>query len=185
MPQHPNAAAPLCRRLEDLTLGLRSMRTQWNRLLPLKAVPLQAPQAASTRPTGWRLLQPPPPPDASRRGSLLRPPGARERMLGSAAAGKQHKRQELSGGGGGKRSGAERQPKAAQVVVSVGDRVQARDRYGDWYDAKVTNERGEGANREVKVHFVGWSRTRDEWVGGDKLRTATPRLANRGVRGMA
>lgn len=69
--------------------------------------------------------------------------------------------------------------------MSVGDRVQARDRYGDWYDAKVTNERGEGANREVKVHFVGWSRTRDEWVGGDKLRTATPRLANRGVRGMA
>ena len=67
-------------------------------------------------------------------------------------------------------AGAEQQ---LAVNTAVGDRVQACDRHGNWYDAKVV-ERGEGVNREVKVHFVGWSKTQDAWVGGDRLRGAVP-----------
>ena len=35
------------------------------------------------------------------------------------------------------------------------DRFEARDRSGDWFEAKVVKERCEGEAREVLVHFTG------------------------------
>ena len=53
---------------------------------------------------------------------------------------------------------------------TVGDDVVARDHVGKWYDARVVDVRGEGAERKIKVHFSGWSRRFDEWVGGGRVR---------------
>ena len=36
---------------------------------------------------------------------------------------------------------------------------------GTWYEAKVVDERGEGAAREYLVHYNGWKARYDEWVG--------------------
>ena len=38
--------------------------------------------------------------------------------------------------------------------VSVGARLQARDRVGKWYEATIIDQRGEDDLREVKVHFM-------------------------------
>lgn len=48
--------------------------------------------------------------------------------------------------------------------ASLGAKVAAKDKHGHWYTAKVTNERGEGAARELRVHFLGWGVRYDEWV---------------------
>ena len=49
--------------------------------------------------------------------------------------------------------------------VGVGERLQACDSHGTWYDAKVVDVRGLGSSRDVKVHFHGWSKRHDEWLG--------------------
>ena len=48
--------------------------------------------------------------------------------------------------------------------VSVGARLQARDRVGKWYEATIIDQRGEDDLREVKVHFMGFSKRYDEWI---------------------
>ena len=48
--------------------------------------------------------------------------------------------------------------------VQVGDKVLARDQRGTWYAAKVMTERGDGEERELKVHFTGWRTSFDEWL---------------------
>ena len=47
--------------------------------------------------------------------------------------------------------------------AKVGDRLWARDRLGYWYEARVVQVRGE-QNQDVKVHFMGWCASHDEWV---------------------
>ena len=42
--------------------------------------------------------------------------------------------------------------------------MMAQDSRGSWYNATVRAERGEGAEREVKVSFSGWARRWDEWL---------------------
>ena len=64
-----------------------------------------------------------------------------------------------------------------QPDPAIGDVLQARDRVGDWYKARVVKVRGEGETREVKVHFWGWSKNRDEWV-----RLGIGRLKHEGAR---
>ena len=46
----------------------------------------------------------------------------------------------------------------------VGDRLEATDSYGVWCNAKVVAVKGEGDERRVKVHYVGWNASFDEWV---------------------
>ena len=41
---------------------------------------------------------------------------------------------------------------------------QVKDPRGHWYDAKIVGERGEGEEREVKVHYHGWKQSLDEWI---------------------
>ena len=48
--------------------------------------------------------------------------------------------------------------------ITLGDRLEARDCRGTWYAAKVVDTRGLGAEREVKVHFMNWSKRWDEWI---------------------
>ena len=48
--------------------------------------------------------------------------------------------------------------------LRVGDQCLACDKGGVWYAAKVLDERGEGAARELHVHFTGWRGRFDEWV---------------------
>ena len=50
------------------------------------------------------------------------------------------------------------------INLSVGTLLQAKDRIGQWLDAKVVAERGDGDVREVKVHFHGYAKTYDEWI---------------------
>jgi hypothetical protein len=50
------------------------------------------------------------------------------------------------------------------VCLAAGDKLEAKDPYGNWYDAKVIGVRGEGETREVKVHYMGWKARFDEWV---------------------
>ena len=50
-------------------------------------------------------------------------------------------------------------------IWPLGTRLQARDRVGAWYDGKIVSERGEGDCRDVKVHFEGFSKGQDEWIG--------------------
>jgi hypothetical protein len=54
---------------------------------------------------------------------------------------------------------------SAQFDPSVGDELEARDRVGKWLLSKVINERGEGDAHEVRVHFKGWNKNHDEWIG--------------------
>ena len=42
--------------------------------------------------------------------------------------------------------------------------VEAKDRCGIWYRAKIVAVRGEGDGREVKAHFLGWAKRFDEWL---------------------
>ena len=51
------------------------------------------------------------------------------------------------------------------MELAVGARLQACDRVGNWYPADVVAERGEGELREVQVHFLGFSKSQDEWIG--------------------
>ena len=50
------------------------------------------------------------------------------------------------------------------MEVAVGDWVQAQDRRGHWYDARIVAERGTGESREVKVHYHRWKSRHDEWL---------------------
>ncbi|KOO33990.1 cell division control protein 6-like protein [Chrysochromulina tobinii] len=61
---------------------------------------------------------------------------------------------------------AERDEDAAMygVCLAAGDKLEAKDPYGNWYVAKVIGVRGEGETREVKVHYMGWKARFDEWV---------------------
>ncbi|KOO34325.1 hypothetical protein Ctob_007265 [Chrysochromulina tobinii] len=42
--------------------------------------------------------------------------------------------------------------------------VKARDSFSEWYDGRVVDARGIGSHREVKVHFLGWNKRFDEWI---------------------
>jgi hypothetical protein len=65
-----------------------------------------------------------------------------------------------------KRSKAAATPKpvSRHVNSAVGQRLQARDKHGHWYKAKVTQERWEGEARTVRVHVKNWNKARDEWI---------------------
>ena len=54
---------------------------------------------------------------------------------------------------------------------SVGERVRAQDRTGNWLKANVLATRGDpdDSSFELKVHFIGWKSRFDEWVGRAKV----------------
>ena len=60
--------------------------------------------------------------------------------------------------------------------LKVGDRVQARDKQGFWYDAKVISRRGRGANLKVMVKYTGYAdRHNTEFAAKDEgLREPVP-----------
>ena len=61
-----------------------------------------------------------------------------------------------------------------EVLFPVSSKVEALDEAGTWYEAKVVDERGQGAAREYLVHYNGWKARYDEWVGAGsgRLRAA-------------
>ena len=61
----------------------------------------------------------------------------------------------------------------------VGSLLSALDVRGIWCDAVVLSERGDGATRELKVHYSGWNKRWDEWkyVRGGELRGRPERVA--------
>ena len=58
-----------------------------------------------------------------------------------------------------------------------GSKVSALDKCNVWCDAVVTDERGQGSSRQLRVHYSGWNKRFDEWlfVSGGGLR-APPRV---------
>ena len=53
---------------------------------------------------------------------------------------------------------------------AVGERVEALDEMGTWYEAAVVAERGADESRELRVHYKGWNSRRDEWIGASSNR---------------
>ena len=53
-----------------------------------------------------------------------------------------------------------------------GSKVSALDKCNVWCDAVVTDERGQGSSRQLRVHYSGWNKRFDEWlfVSGGRLR---------------
>ena len=64
--------------------------------------------------------------------------------------------------------------------ITLGDRLEARDCCGTWYAAKVVDTRGLGAEREIKVHFMNWSKRWDEWIAVESGRLRTEGAADDG-----
>ena len=54
---------------------------------------------------------------------------------------------------------------AAAAKMETGCRVEALDPRGTWYAAAVVSERGDGLSRELLVHYNGWNKKHDEWLG--------------------
>ena len=50
--------------------------------------------------------------------------------------------------------------------------MSALDKCNVWCDAVVTDERGQGSSRQLRVHYSGWNKRFDEWlfVSGGRLR---------------
>tara|TARA_B100000795_G_scaffold186083_1_gene141370 strand:- start:1337 stop:5305 length:3969 start_codon:yes stop_codon:yes gene_type:complete len=76
---------------------------------------------------------------------------------------------------------------AAATKMETGSRVEALDPRGTWYAAAVVDERGEGLSRELLVHYNGWNKRQDEWMGmccgrlrasGGKLGRSKPSAAS-------
>ena len=53
---------------------------------------------------------------------------------------------------------------------AVSDRLWARDRCYKWLWARVVSEDGEGAERELRIHFEGWESRYDETIPADSRR---------------
>ena len=51
-----------------------------------------------------------------------------------------------------------------EAEYATGDAVTAMDRTGCWLEGRIIAERGDGAARELKIHFFGWSKVHDEWL---------------------
>ena len=53
-----------------------------------------------------------------------------------------------------------------------GSKVSALDKCNVWCDAVVTDERGQGSSRQLRVHYSGWNKRFDDWlfVSGGRLR---------------
>ena len=76
---------------------------------------------------------------------------------------------------------------AAATKMETGSRVEALDPRGTWYAAAVVDERGTGLSRELLVHYNGWNKRQDEWMGvcsgrlrasGGKLDRSKPSAAS-------
>ena len=50
------------------------------------------------------------------------------------------------------------------IGVAVGDTLQVEWR-GEWFPVRVTALDGVGHERLLKIHYVGWSKHHDEWLG--------------------
>ena len=63
---------------------------------------------------------------------------------------------------------------AAAAEMEAGSIVDAQDPLGTWYKASVVGERGADLSRELLVHYSGWNRRLDEWLGvtSGRLRAA-------------
>eukprot|EP00908_Phaeocystis_cordata_P025868 Transcript_8346.p1 GENE.Transcript_8346~~Transcript_8346.p1 ORF type:complete len:204 (+),score=36.25 Transcript_8346:46-612(+) len=49
--------------------------------------------------------------------------------------------------------------------LEVHSDINALDKEGIWYEAKIVDERGGGDERELLVHYKGWKSRWDEWLG--------------------
>lgn len=50
----------------------------------------------------------------------------------------------------------------------IGDELRAKDRVGNWYEAKVVDQRvGFHYQCQLKIHFKGWKARFDEWVDAE------------------
>ena len=76
---------------------------------------------------------------------------------------------------------------AAATKMETGSRVEALDPRGTWYAAAVEDARGTGLSRELLVHYNGWNKRQDEWMGvcsgrlrasGGKLDRSKPSAAS-------
>ena len=67
---------------------------------------------------------------------------------------------------------------ATAANLKTGSRVDALDPHGTWYPAAVLDERGAGLSRELLVHYNGWNKRLDEWMGvcSGRLRAASGKL---------
>ena len=50
------------------------------------------------------------------------------------------------------------------MAFETGQRVRARDRCGVWYDARIVTFDHPEQPAEVKVHYLGWNSSTDEWI---------------------
>ena len=50
------------------------------------------------------------------------------------------------------------------AAFEKGQRVRARDRCGVWYDARIVTFDHPEQPAEVKVHYLGWNSSTDEWI---------------------
>ena len=62
----------------------------------------------------------------------------------------------------GRGDGGKERPEAQDWCV--GSRLEALDKVNVWCPASVVAIRGEGPSRELKVHYVGWTKRMDEWL---------------------
>lgn len=53
----------------------------------------------------------------------------------------------------------------------LGERLEAKDKEARWYKARIIGAKDD----QVKVSYVGWNATWDEWVGGERTRAFAPR----------
>ena len=65
----------------------------------------------------------------------------------------------------------------SSALWRVGSKLQALDCRNMWCDATVIDARGNGCDREIKVHYMGWKKRWDEWVLSRSVRLR-PRLEN-------
>eukprot|EP00931_Biecheleriopsis_adriatica_P064936 TRINITY_DN3958_c0_g1_i1.p1 TRINITY_DN3958_c0_g1~~TRINITY_DN3958_c0_g1_i1.p1 ORF type:complete len:344 (+),score=98.92 TRINITY_DN3958_c0_g1_i1:74-1033(+) len=74
----------------------------------------------------------------------------------------------------GKKAAAAKQPKEYDYSeLEKGIKLQAQSEDGVWYAAEVVTvaKSKSRAKAPVKVHFVGYEKSYDEWLSGDKLRS--------------
>ena len=53
---------------------------------------------------------------------------------------------------------------APPLLPNVGDVIDAKDRVGVWYEAKVVGKRRRDDKDELRIHFKGWRASTDEWI---------------------
>ena len=80
---------------------------------------------------------------------------------------------------GGNRPAPRVQCPAAKRGLTVGARIDARDRVGMWLPAKVAAVKTTHGVCRVKVHFSGWKARHDEWLNPGQINTRIARAGSK------